>query len=55
MDWFLYDNGLRHERDKTCRPTKVVSVKLTGLVPHACEEVWHQSNNLANSLNRFSS
>ena len=31
MDWFLYDIGLRHERVKVFKTTKIILVKLVNL------------------------
>ena len=41
MDWFLYDNGLRHERVKDNKQLKILGV--VELCPQKCDKEYKKS------------
>ena len=40
MDWFLYDNGLRHERVKDTHREKAPSIKTPALTKSTNTGIW---------------
>ena len=51
MDWFLYDNGLRHERVNVCKGLLLSIVSITPTFTRTLHQTFHLYNFIQLTLN----